>query len=228
MLEHIQSRSRYAHVCTNAILIDQAVLEELHRHGLNSLEMGLDSADEKTHDENRQAGNYRHVLRTARRARALGLQVILNTVITHEKIANGDMVELVGLARRTGAILQITPPCAMGFWLGRDDIFLTPEEERFFLTLLQKPNVRSDIFSSFWGINCTAGREKLAITPYGDVMPCSLVQLFYGNIRERSMKEIWEEILRNPYYLRGCRKGCLTSFDRDFIRECVTEGKLYG
>jgi len=74
---------------------------------------------------------------------------------------------------------------------------------------------------------CSAGTVKLAVSPTGDVVPCSYFydfpELKIGNLRERSLMDIWnDEELWRPYrepltpkgkctrcpYLYACKTGC--------------------
>jgi MoaA/NifB/PqqE/SkfB family radical SAM enzyme len=219
LIRYIKSKHRLAHLCSNGVLLLD-VMDELAAAGLDSLEMGLDSADPPEHDSNRHENSFELVRNCTHQARARGISVLLNTIITTPKIENLDMFALGQVAKAWDATLQITPPCLSGSWKGKTEILLNPEERLFHQWYLGLPHVRSDIFSGMRQISCSAGREKLAVTPYGDVLPCSLIQLPYGNVRETSMTEIWDKVLSDSWYKKeqACVLGCPTSFDDEFIR----------
>lgn len=40
---------------------------------------------------------------------------------------------------------------------------------------------------------CEAGISSLGISPYGDVYPCTILRIPAGNIRQKKLKEIWQE-----------------------------------
>jgi MoaA/NifB/PqqE/SkfB family radical SAM enzyme len=223
LIDYLGRKKCYAHLCTNAVALTYENLSEMRRLGLCSIEMGLDSARRQTHDANRCPGNYDKIMEVLQWTARLGMRTILNTVITREKIANRDMANLVRLVQQTHAHLQITPPCAVGHWSGKMEVLLQPEEEEYLRRLLGQRQVRSDIFSSFISSRCSAGREKLAITPYGDVMPCSLVQISYGNVRQHPLARIHQEVLKNPFYHQVTRQGCVTSFNRAFINHYFSQ-----
>jgi radical SAM protein with 4Fe4S-binding SPASM domain len=55
---------------------------------------------------------------------------------------------------------------------------------------------------------CAAGTRYVTILPNGDVIPCMVLQVVLGNVREDSLKEIWYdspilETLRNRDLLKG-------------------------
>lgn len=224
LIRHIRDRDCYVHLCTNGILLDQKKLKRLRELGLNSLEFGLDSADEKTHDANRRLkGAFRKIMLATKVARKFGIAVLWDTIITHEKIVNGDMDKLVKLSKKKSTLLQITPPCVMGRWSKKEEILLDEKERQFFKKLLTKPWARTDTYSSLLRIGCPAGREKIAVNPYGDVLPCSLIQIPYGNIREQTIEKIQKKMLENPFYHQsGGVFGCLPSFNYQFIKKYLS------
>jgi len=44
---------------------------------------------------------------------------------------------------------------------------------------------------------CPAVFEKVYVTAYGDVMPCIKFQENCGNIRNESLKDIWDKFLKD-------------------------------
>ena len=218
LIKYIKGKRCYAHLCTNGIILDEKKLKILKDLGLDSLEFGVDSSKERIHDTNRGKGAYRKVMEATKIARKLGITVLWDTIITHEKIKNNDMMALVNLSKEKGALLQITPPCVMGRWDKKTQILLNEKEKEYFKKLLTFPHVRTDTYSSFLKVGCPAGREKLAVNPYGDVLPCSLIQIPYGNIRQKTLVQIQKRMLVDPFYhIEGGVLSCLPSFNRPFI-----------
>jgi len=219
LIKYIRVKGKYVHLCTNAILMNFNIMKKLKEAGLNSLEMGLDSADANKHNGNRKENSYQSIMKTIEMAKNAGIKtIILNTIITHEKIKSHDMPALMNLAKEKRVILQITPPCVTGAWKNRLDILLNQKERLYLRWLLAKyAYARMDTYSSYKGIRCPAAREKIGIHPYGDVVSCPLIQIIYGNIKNDSLKNIRKKMLRNPYYFVVSREGCLPSFNREFI-----------
>ncbi|MFH1563278.1 MAG: radical SAM protein [Nitrospirota bacterium] len=210
----------YVHLCTNGTLLTKAKLEKLKECGLDSIEMGFDSAFEVDHDKNRIKGSYQKILDNIRFCKRLGIRVILNTILTNEKVKTDDIIYTVYIAKKLGCLLQITPCCLTGAFQNRMDIMLTEESKLYFYWLLGLSwNNRSDLYSSLTSIKCPAAREKIGLQPYGDVVSCPLIQIRYGNVREKSLKEIQLEMLKNPYYnLKKCQ-DCLPAMNEEFIRK---------
>lgn len=227
LIKYIRSRGKYVHLCSNAILMNRDIMEKLKKAGLNSLEMGLDSVDEARHNGNRKENSYQTTMKTIEMAKAVGMKtIILNTIITHDKIKCHDMLALMNLAKEKGVILQITPPCVTGAWKNKTDILLSKNERLYLRWLLAKhSHARMDTYSGYKGIRCPAAREKIGIHPYGNVVSCPLIQIIYGNIKDDSLENIRKKMLENPYYHVVSREGCLPSFNQEFIDKYMLDKK---
>jgi MoaA/NifB/PqqE/SkfB family radical SAM enzyme len=221
---YIKERGGWVHLCTNGYLLEEERILELKRAGLDSVEMGFDSAFVERHDKNRRRGSFQRIIRNTQLCRREGLLVVLNTVMTNDKVRSDDIIYTMLMARELGCLLQITPCCLTGAWKGRLDLMLTDEAQLYFHWLLSLDrNNRSDLYSSLTQIKCPAAREKIGLQPYGDVVSCPLIQIKYGNIRERPLREIREEMLENPYYHDNATEGCLPAMSEPFIREYLAD-----
>ena len=103
-------------------------------------------------------------------------------------------------------------------------------------TVLKAKNVQPKRFPAhvlrripYYDRGCAAGMPNGYITmlPNGDVIPCMLLQVKLGNIREESIVRIWEESpiltkLRSRLLLQG---ECNTCFHRDACAGC--RGRAY-
>lgn len=221
LLDYLKGKHTvYVHLCTNGTLLNEDKIRRLARHGLDSVEMGFDSAFESTHDANRVRGGYRRVFENIKLFRELGVGVVLNTVMTNEKIKSDDIILTMLMAKAEGCMLQITPCCLTGAFKGRLDKMLTEEGKFYFHWLLaQSSNNRSDLYSSLTKIKCPAAREKIGLQPYGDVVSCPLIQIKYGNVRKQSLEEIQRVMLEDPYYNLKQSQGCLPAMSETFIQE---------
>lgn len=102
--------------------------------------------------------------------------------------------------------------------------------------ILKERNIRPKHFHAtllhripYYGRGCAAGMPNgyITILPNGDVIPCMLLQINLGNIRERSITEIWNNSpilskLRCRDLLEGACKECL---HRDECAGC--RGRAY-
>lgn len=221
LIKYIRAKKGYIHICSNGLLMTREVFDRLVSAGLNSLEMGLDSAIPDIHDDNRRENGYKKIMEVIGWAKKSDIIVILNTVSTHEKIKNHDMLALMKLVQNLGVYLQVTPPCVTGAWKNKTDILMNKDETEYFWWLMSRPQVRTDMYSSFTSTRCPAAREKIGIQPYGDVVSCPLIQIVYGNIKNESLTRIREKMLENPYYHKVT--ACLPAMDAKFINDYLID-----
>ncbi len=80
----------------------------------------------------------------------------------------------------------------------------------------QFPHVRTDFETNYFRWGCGAGKEKVYVTSYGDVMPCAFVHIKLGNIFERSLVDIQARAMRLSWF-REYNGRCLAAADREFI-----------
>ncbi len=138
------------------------------------------------------------------------------------KMAN----EIIPLALRTGRILDIgcgpfpyfllNTVSASGAMIGNVKLRLTSNDLERYKKLLEIGLVRADTIMNFSGKSgCPAGKERIHITAFGDVITCPHVQVSYGNIREQSLKKIWQEMYSIPD-LHKYSSVCKHAFDQEY------------
>jgi radical SAM protein with 4Fe4S-binding SPASM domain len=74
--------------------------------------------------------------------------------------------------------------------------------------MVERTVPEDEIFSSFVRSCCAAGTRYITILSSGDVIPCMVLQVKVGNVRERGLVEIWRnsqvlQDLRNRDNLKG-------------------------
>ncbi|MFC1675831.1 radical SAM/SPASM domain-containing protein [Planctomycetota bacterium] len=215
---------RFVMICTNGTLLDEQKLIKLKECGLDGIEMGLDSAFEQVHDDNRRSGSYDKILENIRNCKKHNIHVSLNTILSNDKVQQDDIIYTLFLAKKLGCLLQITPCCLTGAFKNRLDLMLTEETKLYFFWLLSKTwKSRTDMYSGLTTIKCPAAREKIGLQPYGDIVSCPLIQITYGNIREKSLADIQADMVKNPYYNLKKTQGCLPAMSESFIKEYLVD-----
>ena len=63
--------------------------------------------------------------------------------------------------------------------------------------------------------HCPAGSEEFYLTCYGDIIPCPLIQISFGNVRDESVSAIWGRM--HDFKRFKNKPGCLAGENRDFI-----------
>ncbi len=100
---------------------------------------------------------------------------------------------------------------------------MTPEDSSYIKKLRKEspvlPNgqvmVNRDIFAGDQD-HCPAGTEFLGITTDGNVLPCNFLQFTLGNIRDKTVAEMRDSLLKNDWF-NDQHPNCLCGEDDAFI-----------
>jgi MoaA/NifB/PqqE/SkfB family radical SAM enzyme len=187
---------------TSAYGLTPQRIASLKKAGLGSIAFSFDSSDSQVHDKNRGvAGLHERVLQSVPAAKAAGLYTQLTCVIKPGDLATGDVVKVADIAESLGVELNLIWSAAVGRWEGRTDLlFKEPEIEAVYETLLSRPHVRWQGSSNYAHDGCQAGREKLYLTAFGEIMPCDGIPVSFGNVLTTPLREIWEKMRRVDYF----------------------------
>jgi len=174
--------------------------------GVFALGISLDSADEAEHDRLRgKPGAFRAALDALRVARDCGLYPYVVSVATREFLQPDRFFPFLSFAGSAGALeVHLLEPSATGKLAGRPDVVLeAAERQRIFDYQDQvAADDRLPILSSFSYIEspdafgCGAGLTHIYIDGAGEVCPCNLVPLSFGNIASEPFAVILERMGR--------------------------------
>lgn len=216
---------------TNAVLLDEARIESLYKAGLDSIQVSLDSSDPEIHDRFRGIdGAYRTTIANVERALARGLSVIFCTTLTHSTIRTRETTDLLDFCKSKGLPVVISVPCPVGNWEGNFAESLTDEDRAHFVELqMRYPQLRRDFHSNYSKLGCSAGTEKLYITPYGDVIPCPFIHISFGNVKHEPLAAVRRRMLaldRFTEYNQVCLAGEDGPFIERYIKPTYQAGQL--
>jgi radical SAM protein with 4Fe4S-binding SPASM domain len=235
--EYARSKRLLLRLFTNGILITPQVADQiaaLHPYGI---EISLYGSDPETHDRvTQRERSWELTVRALKLLRERGVRTKMKVPLMRENY--GQLRELEKLADELGAEFRydttITP---------KDNGNLSPLKHR--LTYGQLVEVfREVLVADAWANRrvspdartCGITLNSIAIDPYGNVFPCVQTRELAGNVREQSLKKIWEESVVWK------ELGNLTISELPVCRECelvnlcvrchglaqVEDGDLYG
>jgi MoaA/NifB/PqqE/SkfB family radical SAM enzyme len=172
--------------------------------GLTCLTVGIESADRGAHDEVRQVrGSFEEARQAVRVSKEAGIYTALSTVGTREKIASGELERVYALACQWGVgELRLLAPVATGSAASRGSIMLSPRERRMLYDFHVDHNRRrgGPAVASFAYLEsaevfgCGAGYHHLFIDAAGEVCPCDLTPLSFGNVTREPLAGIWDRM----------------------------------
>jgi len=202
---------------TNGLLLTPERLRSLKQAGLDNISISVDDIDPREHDRwRRQEGAQAQALQALDRVLDAGLRGMVFTVATHQNVRSENMIRLIEYVQRKGVLLILGWAVPAGNWNANTDVLLT-EDDLAYLEGIQERylHVRTDFEANYFHWGCGAGKEKLYITPYGDVIACAFVHVRFGNIFQKPLREIREKALQIVWF-KEYKTLCLAANNREF------------
>jgi MoaA/NifB/PqqE/SkfB family radical SAM enzyme/SAM-dependent methyltransferase len=196
---------------------------ELRENGVFAVGISLDSVDPAEHNEKRRRKDaFKIALNALESARAAGLYPYVVSVGTREFLERKRFFGFMRHARDAGALeVHLLEPCPTGRIAGRSDVVLKPSERRLIIEYQQEVARREDlpILSTFAylegkdAFGCGAGLTHIYIDGSGELCPCNLVPLSFGNVTRESLGDILDRMGRHFVRPRpSCVGRILTKF----------------
>ncbi|MGM0490453.1 MAG: radical SAM/SPASM domain-containing protein [Planctomycetota bacterium] len=196
--------------------LTEELARELKHAGLDTIMIGLESDDLSEHDGIRGVpGSFSEALSAVALSRDAGFHTAISTVATKQKIADGKIERMAELAARHGVHeFRILEPVPTGRFHHRKDQILSQAESKQLADFHKQWNRgnRRPAISAFSHLEsdemfgCGAAFHHLFIDALGNVCPCDLTPLSFGNVLEQPLEDIWSglgELFPLP------RRGCL-------------------
>ncbi len=206
---------------TTGHTLDAPRATQLKCAGLNSLMIGLESDIASTHDAVRGVpGSFDEGIEAIRLSLDAGLYTAISTVATHDKIENHTIEKMADLASDMKVHeFRILEPVPTGRALGQTSAVLTPQEQQILTTFHKKWNQakKGPAIASFSHLEsdamfgCGAGYHHLYIDACGEVCPCDLTPLSFGNVLNTPLATIWQqmgEVFTQPRCSCFAAKAC--------------------
>jgi AdoMet-dependent heme synthase len=208
---------------TNGLLLDAAMARRLADAGVYIAMISCHSHKPEAHDAFlRVPGAWNKVMAAIDHCHDVGMPVILNCTLTHEKVQDGTLWEMVRLARDKDVTLNFVQPCTTGKWEQHMDVRLTEDDYAEFDKAMRLPWVVWEGKSNYKHNGCSPGIERVYVSADGDVTPCAFIHLNFGNIKRESVATIWGR-LRNFEAFQQPGERCMASNDEAFYREYVQQ-----
>jgi len=184
---------------------------ELKQAGLYAVRISIDSPREEEHDRIRgRAGAYGDALSGVKNALEAGLLVDLFMVTSPHNI---DLLEeAFSLASDLGVHeLSLYEIVAVGRWATHESEVLSDGDvlrlERFHKDKNRSQGPRVTALPYLLGpemFGCFAGRRWIHVDGDGEALPCAYMPLSFGNIKDKSLKEIWKDMTSYQWFQGRC------------------------
>jgi len=215
---------------TNGLLLSRGMIDKLEKAGVDIIKISIDSPIAEEHDQSR---GYDGCFKQAMTALAYikkkkGIIGQISTVCIKENLNSYRIWRLVEISRSYNALLGLTIPAVSGGWLDKKGILLDEKEAEILKKLSNVTHVIRDTDEAYMRSHCPAGSEEFYLTCYGDIIPCPLIQISFGNIKYDSVKTIWKRMSEFKEFKRKKHSGCLAGEDRVFIERYLRPLKDFG
>lgn len=218
LVEAIDPQKFYITSDTNGWLLDAERAKHLKSIGVDKIQLSLDSLDAAEHDAFRHApGSHARAMKAIDAALDAGLNIILSTVLTHQRVRSDEFLEYLEFAKSKGIGTFVTYAKPVGAWEGNFDALVNRDDMKYVEELGRTYNVFTHLTPSYGlDLGCIAVKRMISITQYGDVMPCPYMQTSIGNIFEEPLKDIIERGMKIKWFGKKINT-CLIAESRPFI-----------
>jgi radical SAM protein with 4Fe4S-binding SPASM domain len=191
--EYAHSKRFLLRLFTNGILIKPEVADRIAALHPYAVEISLYSVNPEIHDRiTQRRHSWELTTRALRLLRERGIRTVMKTPFMRENVGEADALEAFAkdLGARFRYDITITP---------KDTGGLAPLQHR--LTYDDLVSLfRKQIDPSLWvgrtvtdsHRTCGITLNSLTLDPYGNVFPCVQTRAKAGNVREQSLREIWQ------------------------------------
>ena len=223
IIKMVPAHRGVANIQTNGLLLDDTTAKKLAEAGLYIAMISLHSHRPQDHDTLLEVpGAFDKVMEAIDNCHRYGIPVILNCTITHQKVQDGTLWEMVRLARDKDVTVNFVQPCTTGKWEQQLDVRLNDEDYAEFDKAMKLPWVVWEGKSNYKHNGCRPGIERVYMSSSGDIIPCAFIHLNFGNVKKESLNTIWAR-LRNFERFQTTQSRCMASDDEEFYNDYVEE-----
>lgn len=228
VIDYIHVHGALISLATNGSLLTPGYAGKLKKHKLDLALISLDYLDAAKEDELRGKGFFEKAMAAVENCLSAGVKVYISAVITKDEIEGESFRQLLDFCKEKNILLHVNLPALFGGWKGRDDLFFSEEDKAKARKLFKGKYIRSCEMSSYFRSACRSGLEKLHITAYGDVMPCTFIPISFGNILEEGLSVIRKRIFKFPFIVMH-NEMCIPSTNREYLhfyQEKISSAKM--
>lgn len=228
LVKAIDPKKFYITSDTNGWFLDEARARHIKSIGVDKIQLSLDSLAAGEHDDfRRRSGSHDRALRAIDAALGAGLNIIVQTVVSKQRIRSKEFIEFLKFLNGKGVAVFVTYAKPVGSWEGNFDVLVDRKDMDYLRDLEKKHDVFTHLTPSY-GLNlgCIAVKRMVSITKYGDVLPCPYIHVSIGNFFKEPLKKIIERGM-NIKYFGEYVDTCLVAEDRKFIDNYIVKN-IYG
>lgn len=172
--------------------------------GITCVTVGFESNSRQVHDDVREReGSYDEAVAAVEACRRAGIYTAISTIAFDDKVADGTLDRMYKMAEEWGiGEFRILSPVPTGSAAGNSEVVASGDTLDRVKEFHRAHNRRrtGPIVASFASLEspekfgCGAGYHHLFVDSGGEVCPCDLTPMSFGNAASESIVEIWERM----------------------------------
>lgn len=223
VIQNLAPERNFISIKTNGTVASPDLFKRLRKAGVDSITVGFgpvpneyefsdyDKISRKLKDA------FSLSLNTLKMVSESGIKPMMSVVISRKNIGSNVFHGMVDLARENDSVLTCALAVPVGSWELKYDIMLDKTDRQNLKNImLQNPHVRTDFQTNWLVEGCGAIKEKIYITPYGDVLPCPFIHISFGNVLEEPLETIWKRACKVKTFSEYA-PVCLAAEDKEFL-----------
>jgi len=206
-LSHFAKRLNFdLRVFTNGTLIGKYEAEKIRKTGFSSVEISLYGGKEKTHEFfTKIRGSFKKTLKGIEYLKEQGVPVWIKVLVMKKNL--NEVNEIKSIAKYFGVKVRFDPLVSAGYGFNKEPLKYRLDKGSIIKFILDKKIKKIKDYPV-----CGAGKNIVAIGFNGEVYPCLLLPLSFGNIRKRSFLDIWKD---------------MEAFKFDYCKKCKLKEKCF-
>ncbi len=227
ILKLIHPDETYINIVSNGWEMTPEAIRWLKGLKVDKIAFSLDSGIRQEHDSGRLEGSYARVMEGIENTLQEGLLASISIVVTHESLYSDGFNKAYEFAKQKGIRMDVQISEPVGRWDGKKEYLITPEGASYIKQLQINGPVLSngqrminrDIYMGEFD-HCPAGTEFMAISADGNLLPCNFLQFTLGNIRDKSVTQMRQDLLSSEWF-NGRHRICICGEDHEFIDKFI-------
>jgi len=240
-------------LASNGILLSEEVAARLKKSGLEEVIIPIDGT-QKTHDSIRGENTFEKAVKGARACKEAGLSLVIDPCIMKQN--EKETTKIIDIAVKLGARQcrffhyvsmgrgrEVMPDSELGSVQYAENLMLLYEEQnkrreleicttqasQYWVVLKRKEGEGSFVPDFFYTEipGCRAAIGMLSIKPNGDVVPCPLLEVKAGNVREMTLREILDSKVFVELRNREVKGKCAECRYKDICGGCRVRAYLH-
>jgi MoaA/NifB/PqqE/SkfB family radical SAM enzyme len=217
IIESWQPHYNHIIISTNGYLFDEEKAKKCAELGVDTVNFSLDSGIPELHDAFRKKkGSFARVVNGIGLCKKYKIKVIINNVTHKGNLYTDGYRELLEFCEREKIMINTLLAKGVGNFKDKDAMLDEQDFEAYKKIVAPYNWVQRHLnFNYGKQFGCPGTKEMINMTPYGDMMNCANMHIYFGNVMEEPFAVIRERAIKNSPF--GRYHECFLAVDRDFM-----------